>query len=315
MSLNPTSVVHLSLVVSTFLLLLIFQEWTLLHRFFEDINRSTVVNVFGIFPVYLHLLDFAGSLFECKNYRSRAHNSGKFWGESLLACYIGRFGGTTIVGLMLGQPASWIMSLAGGTSLFIAWWLVFAMPGDYFWSKLMNSQLFLGCIDILNHISVGHAITTAGVDKVVFNTFHLPRESISAAIIPAILAGTISSTGGGVMADTLCVYEVDSFYPHKKPNILCNSIVGDATRSRISRSFVCSLLYYVILNPVGIFPWSSSTAWLQALGHTVVCYLFVLSSVKSTILLRYYGKDIHFAGRLMSTILRFMNISKSVSFD
>ena len=132
----------------------------------------------------VHVLDFMGSLLCCRTYRLNAEGD-KHWLESLLSCAVMQFGGTTLTGLVLGQPGSWMLgpSLSSPLALLLAWWLVFCAPADVFF-RGMNILSVRGggkaegggegggegglwrVPELLSAVSSGHAVTTWGVDKV-----------------------------------------------------------------------------------------------------------------------------------------------------
>ena len=57
-------------------------------------------------------MDFFGSVGCCASYRAKLEGLGRRapWFGALATCCIMQFGGTTLVGLLLGQPASWTLS-------------------------------------------------------------------------------------------------------------------------------------------------------------------------------------------------------------
>jgi len=123
----------------------------------------------GLAPYYISMLDLCGSLAVCRYYRNDILKSEKSWFEVLAVCTMMQFGGTTIIGvllglslahfiahmlthlLILGQTPSWILSKTAFPALFLAYWLTFCCPSDIFWKLLGNNTLFLNINNIGNY--------------------------------------------------------------------------------------------------------------------------------------------------------------------
>ena len=56
----------------------------------------------GLAPYYISILDLCGSLAVCRYYRNELLKSEKSWFEVLVVCTMMQFGGTTIIGVLLG---------------------------------------------------------------------------------------------------------------------------------------------------------------------------------------------------------------------
>jgi hypothetical protein len=116
----------------------------------------------------VHVLDFMGSLICCRVYHGHVQGQ-KHWLESLLVCFIMQFGGTTLTGIILGQPAGWMLGTplsASALAMLLAWWLVFCCPREVF-IRIMDASVVMWHVpELLSTVSCGHAITTWGVDKV-----------------------------------------------------------------------------------------------------------------------------------------------------
>ena len=113
----------------------------------------------------ISLLDTFGSILSCFAYRE-AVSTRKYWLETLVTCTIMQFGGTTIVGLLLGQTPSWIMSHSAFPALLLVWWLTFFSPGDLFYRSVKNTPVLMLLVGVGSAISAGHAVTSWGMDKV-----------------------------------------------------------------------------------------------------------------------------------------------------
>jgi uncharacterized membrane protein YeiH len=114
-----------------------------------------------------------------------------------------QFGGTPLTGLLLGQTPSWILSHSAFPALFVAWWLIFFCPMDIFFKVIDYSTSAVFLIGLVAAVSSGHAVTSWGVDKAAFNTFHVNYERISQSSFVCIGCGTLSGSGGGLIADAL----------------------------------------------------------------------------------------------------------------
>ena len=131
---------------------------------FVDFLAGWSVGV-GLFRA--HVLDLCGSLLACRTYRIAVKGK-KHWVESILSCAIMQYGGTTITGLVLGQPPSWMLGTppVSTISLLLAWWLVFCCPYDLFFHVMKNPVVPLwSVVELLSAVSCGLAVTTWGIDK------------------------------------------------------------------------------------------------------------------------------------------------------
>jgi len=132
----------------------------------------------GLAPYYISILDLCGSLAVCRYYRNDLLKSEKSWFEVLVVCTMLQFGGTTIIGVLLGssliqspsnsfylhnysfigQTPSWILSKTAFPALFLAFWLTFCCPNDIFWRQLANNTLFINVASIGIH-SLTYSLT------------------------------------------------------------------------------------------------------------------------------------------------------------
>ena len=148
----------------------------------RDVNEYLESAAVPIYSVPISILDFCGSVFCCKRYReSILSNRPKYWLETLLACTILQFGGTTITGLLLGQVPSWILSHSASPALFLSWWLTFCCPMDLYYRYIIKGSIgvvFLFVLGIGSAISAGHAVTSWGMDKALWNVYHINSPRI-----------------------------------------------------------------------------------------------------------------------------------------
>ena len=207
---------------------------------------------FYVYLVPVSVLDLCGSLLVCRRYREATRQQPRSWLETLLSCTLMQFGGTTLTGWLLGQTPSWILSHSAFPALLLAWWLTFYCPGDLFHSALLGSPLAQGAVlpivTALSAVSSGHAVTSWGLDKALDNTFHTNAAKYSQSALTCILAGTLSASGGGIIADCLSLVQSPSFV-WRSPTLLQNTPQGDAAARVLTRSFFLSSLYYVLLLP------------------------------------------------------------------
>jgi len=129
---------------------------------------------FPLATVPVSVLDLCGSILVCYGYRHWLQTAAndtpprKSWFESLVACTLMQFGGTTLTGLVLGQTPSWIVSHSAFPALLLAWWLTFYCPWDLYYTFVASwegegARFVAG---LLGAVSAGHAVTSWGLDKV-----------------------------------------------------------------------------------------------------------------------------------------------------
>lgn len=194
----------------------------------------------GLAPYYISILDLCGSLAVCRYYRNDLLKSEKSWFEVLVVCTMMQFGGTTIIGVLLGQTPSWILSKTAFPALFLAYWLTFCCPSDIFWKQLANNTLFINVASIGGAISAGHAVTSWGADKALENLFHNSPERYSNSFLTVVACGTLAACGGGLLADITGVNRPvsSSLGIFKSGNY--------KTTATLNRSFWLALLYYFL---------------------------------------------------------------------
>ena len=140
-------------------------------------------------------------------YREFSPKVKKFWLETLVACTVMQFGGTTLTGLLLGQTPSWILSHQAFPALLLSWWLTFHCPFDLYYYLMRRTGAigwtFMRFAEIGASISAGHAVTSWGMDKALWNVSHVNKEKIASSVLTCVLCGTFSASGGGLLADCL----------------------------------------------------------------------------------------------------------------
>lgn len=221
----------------------------------------------------ISLLDFCGSVLACVGYRSSIESMDKqvSWLESLVACTLLQFGGTTLTGLVLGQTPSWILSHSAFPALFVAWWLVFFSPLDFFWHVTSN-PVFSFAMGFGRSISAGHAVTSWGMDKALRNSSHTNVKRISESVLTCLFCGTLSACGGGLLNDWLSISRKKSFFSNTSPAIFkINEFDASAT---LTRSFICAVVYYLVLNPSGFLPWDTYLLTFEQ-GHLLIVMIQV----------------------------------------
>ena len=260
-----------------------------------------------LLTIPLSTLDLFGSILSCLKYReSSPVATKKFWLETLIACTLIQFGGTTINGvIVLGQTPSWILSHAAFPSLLAAWWLTFLFPHDLYY-RILRYSGHLGWILMLlckigAAISAGHAVTSWGMDKALFNASHTNHERIAASVVTCIFAGTISASGGGILADIFGFFrEKCSFTLTETPELLRGfstkypELEGNApVRDSLLNAFLLSCTYYLLLNPSGYLPWDRF-AFSREVGHLIICLLSLANLLAKEIfglnVVKYIGK-------------------------
>lgn len=176
---------------------------------------------FYIAMVPFSVLDLCGSLIVCIYYRNDLSSRNIYRGtlESFVACCLMQFGGTSLTAVfLLGQTPSWLLSHTAFNSFLLAWWLIFFSPADQFYTFLSKSHtITIPLISIGAACSSGHACTSWGVDKAVYNTFHVNYERLSQSIWPALLCGTFSSCGGTLLKDWFNMLDFPSFTIARPP--------------------------------------------------------------------------------------------------
>ena len=139
------------IVVSTFLLLQTHPIASLFHSHVVagvdhaytkqaiEVNEWLEGAFFPLRNVPISVLDLCGSILVCLRYREGLDGT-KSWFESLVACTLLQFGGTTLTGLILGQTPSWIVSHSAFPALLLAWYLTFYCPSDLYFTLVGSKE-------------------------------------------------------------------------------------------------------------------------------------------------------------------------------
>lgn len=148
-------------------------------------------------------------------------------------------------------------------------------------------------------------MTSWGMDKVVFNTFHLPSKAISQSIFLSFATAILSSNGGGLWTDALNLLSDTPFQIKKTPTFLSNTIAGQNKRSQLGTHMLLSCLYYLILNPCGALPWAAAEpdSYNRVFGHAVICTLHVLITLRG---LLFPSADV--GEKVCAGVMRILNI-------
>lgn len=177
-------------------------------------------------------LDLCGSLLCCAEYRNKM-KAGRPWWHVLLGCTMLQFGGTTLTGVVLGQTPSWIVSQRAFPALFLAWWLTFFSPYDLYWCWTLRYTKFHAILfGTFASISSSHATTSWGMDKALFNKFHLNADAIGMSTLTCLACGTLSACGGGLMSDMFQI--LDDSPPFLRT-------------ATFNKSFILASIYYTLV--------------------------------------------------------------------
>lgn len=222
--------------------------------------------------VSISVLDFCGSLIVCKRYREEAVAiANRTWLESLLACTLLQFGGTTLTGVVLGQTPSWIMSHNAFPALLLAWWLTFFFPFDLYWLSIQRLPSLYFAIRIGSAISSGHAVTSWGVDKAMYNTFHLNHVRISESLFTLVLCGALSGSGGGILGDLFGLYRNPSFVWTSVTPAILQPDRFEAVAA-LTRSFFLAIVYLLAMQKPLVFGSEMPSHSLsRTQGHLLIC--------------------------------------------
>ena len=239
----------------------------------EYYESATLLPKMDFVPAF-SLLDFIGSLFACKIYRMNSHGE-KSWFEIFMACILMQFGGTFIIAIILGQPPSWIVSRSAIPGFLLAWWMTFFSPDDFFWKNISSNEFIMFLLGIVNSLSAGHAITSWGMDKVYWNSFHNNVTDLPKSYFLCILCGTLAACGGGILAETL------NFFSHSRSFTLRHKSkffeIGNYNVSAtLNRSFWLAVVYYLaISSPEEMGPFAFN--FDRITGHSIIALLQLMA--------------------------------------
>jgi hypothetical protein len=198
----------------------------------------------GVIPI--GVLDFFGCVLACRKYRLSIKER-KSVVESLISCSLMKYGGKALLGMLMGQKPSWILSNISSPALVLAYWLTYCCPGDVYWRYTAQNRyiqwiLQLGCV-----INVAHSITARGVDKAYMNLFHESGSGIGQISFTCIAAGVLSGAGSGLVVDWLGILRKGSpsFTVSSISNIFM--ISDHHVSAKVVRCFILSALYYALV--------------------------------------------------------------------
>jgi uncharacterized membrane protein YeiH len=193
----------------------------------------------------LSILDMVGMTLCCVQYRQSTQGP-KSWFETLVSSLMMQLGGTTLSGLLLGQVPGWMMGDSTFCGCLLVWWLTFFCPLDLYWRFLHCSPAVLLAFNFIGVFSCGHGVTSWGMDKALFNSFHVNASDISQSFIACILAGTLANSGGGLVCDQLGFTKRKSYTLSDTPPLLK---LGNYQSSRgVNNSFLMAFAYYIMVN-------------------------------------------------------------------
>jgi hypothetical protein len=256
---------------------------------------------------YLHfsLLDFVGSTVVCRQYRlackavlansksetesdddddddddkqdthpNKRYVKSSF--ETLVACTVLQFGGTTLTGMLLGQAPSWTIGNHVFPALFLAWWLTFCCPLDMYWNIVSNNETYWFAMGVGATISSGHAVTTWGVDKALYNDVNVHSHVLSKSIFLSIASGTLSGAGGGIFDNVLGITRVGWPWTWTHvPSMLLLGEKSDAAAAAVNRSFLLAVLYFCMNNRFSIMPWELQVS--RESGRVIITFIQLLN--------------------------------------
>jgi uncharacterized membrane protein YeiH len=195
--------------------------------------------------------------------------------------------------MLLGQPPSWMLHHASTVSMLLAWWLTYCCPLDLHWSVASSlSPSVLEALGVVAAISSGHAMTTWGVDKAMFNDFHTNPLLIRNSFVVCVCCGVLSSTGGGLLGDAMGVFKKNSFCLTNEPMaIFSTGSAGHEFRAKVAKMFLLSTIYYLVMNNyffilykngVSEYPQQEVGVVEQKMfGHLLICSIMVASWLSS----------------------------------
>ena len=280
----------------------------LLTQFIETVH-STNFDFLFIPNIQFNGLHFIASLLVCKVYRQKNIYE-RYWLESLLSCYMIRFGGSFLIAVILGQPASWLLTYVTPFSLFLAWWLTFCSPNDLYWKYLSENKVLFELVYFYDAISQGHAVSSWGMDKSLYSSFHNNSDLISNSMVLNIICGIVCSNGGGILSDIFGIYEEKSYCINRPPAFLSHGADGDAARIKLSKCFLLACIYYFIITSScfdHIIWIPSDLIGRKYFGHMIICLFQILDLIRSRL-----APTLHVPGVITSAVLNLLLIPRTI---
>ena len=210
------------------------------HWFVAGVAEAPTLGYGDVF----NLLDFAISIVACYEFRAAtaSHRRVRPALESLAACYILSFGGTTVTGMLLGQPPGWMVGNATFLSMLLAWTLVFHSPSDAAFRVLRRFAPLRRLFELLGVISSAHCNSTWGVEKALSADYVEARQSV----VLAVACGVASACGGGVIGLALGLMSDErGGWRLRTPPTL------SAPSATVKTALLGTLMYYASTDPHG----------------------------------------------------------------
>jgi hypothetical protein len=252
----------------------------------EYLESGSIIVPLHFITLEVHFLDFLNSLLICKLYRQKA-TFPKVWLETLLSCFLLQYGGLLLSSLILGQPSPLLLTQASPLALFLAWWVTFLFPRDLYWRGVNSHPIYLALPIFCTIFSNAFAITFWGGDLAAFNIFHRPTPANSESCVLMMLCSSLSYAGSDIISNVFNLLNRTSYTINKSPILFQQGDKGESARASLFRASVLGAIYYIILNPSNIPPYTLSLTIQsrRGLGHIIICFLqslvFVLDVIGS----------------------------------
>ncbi|KAK8828572.1 hypothetical protein WA577_000057 [Blastocystis sp. JDR] len=222
-----------------------------LHSIVELIDNIRFIRVFRC----MSLMVYCASLFVCESVRKSKQNENMTWIESLILCFIGQFGGTTLVSICIGQPIRFLTSDKVVVALLAAWLTIFWTPFDLGLKAFGIPAIRLICY-FFQLLSISFSVTAYGVDFV-FKSDH-PKAMVGLSML--IVTGTISGCGGSVLLhyhnydqeENALPSSSPSYYGDDRNTCATHTLPDDLIRPTfaVKRAFFSTLLYIYLSDPL-----------------------------------------------------------------
>mmetsp|Transcript_31633 Transcript_31633/g.88686 ORF Transcript_31633/g.88686 Transcript_31633/m.88686 type:complete len:250 (-) Transcript_31633:23-772(-) len=157
--------------------------------------------------------------------------------QQLVGFIILCLGGTGASAMLAGEAPGWLSDPQCFWIYFFVWFAVYYSPRDVVF-RLVCWRPFFRIVQVLDSFSWGFAITTWGVE--------LPARSsnsaIRSALLPRLLCGVLSGSGGGLISDMFSLTKED--WDLETPKVYMGPSVGLAA----------TLVVTVIYSLAGLYP-------------------------------------------------------------
>lgn len=180
------------------------------------------------------LIQLAHSLWMCRSNRKGGLDRSQFWVKSLLMAILRSYGGGTVKALLANTLPPWLSDSRAFWTPFIAWIIIYQLPGDIGWKTVNENKRVLTVIAALEALAKARSIT-GSVDAG-------SALSPSSIFVP-LLWGTLGGCGGTLLANI-----EQKSRGHTGPSSL-------DTPAYVPRmAFTTALLYYLATNPQKLLP-------------------------------------------------------------